>query len=128
MKMTGDLTDDVILSELGDRLTQARLAKNLTQAQLAIQAGISKRTVERLESGELATQLSAFIRVCRVLNLIEHFESLIPETAPSPIAQLRSRGRVRRRASRTSTATAVGEDPGVYESPANPPAPWVWKE
>jgi transcriptional regulator with XRE-family HTH domain len=124
MKMTGKLTDEAILSELGERLTQARLAKNLTQAQLATQAGISKRTIERLESGELATQLSAFIRVCRVLDLVEHFESLVPEITPSPIAQLKSRGRIRRRA---SAAPAVGESPAPYHSPANPPAPWTWK-
>ncbi len=124
--MNGNLTDEVILKEIGDRITQSRLAKNLTQAQLATQAGISKRTVERLESGELATQLSAFIRVCRVLDLIERFENLVPETVPSPIAQLKSRGRIRRRASR-SAASAVGESPAPYNAPSHPPAPWTWK-
>ena len=126
MKMTGKLTDDVILRELGDRITQVRLAKNLTQAQLAIQAGISKRTVERLESGELATQMSAFIRVCRVLDLIEHFENLVPEPTPSPIAQLKTRGRIRRRASGAPAAPAVGESPAPYPSPANPSGSWTW--
>ena len=124
MVTTDKLTDEAILSELGERLSQARLTKNLTQAQLATQAGISKRTVERLESGELATQLSAFIRVCRVLGLLEHFENLVPETAPSPIAQLKSRGRIRRRA---SAAPAVGASPAPSPSPANPPGPWAWK-
>jgi len=121
--MTRETTDDAILRELGARLKQARLAKNLTQAQLATQAGISKRTLERLESGELATQLSAFIRVCRVLGLIENFEALIPETPPSPMAQLRSRGRTRRRA---STSSSVSEAPGTYAAPDKPAGPWTW--
>ena len=120
MKMTNQATDELILGELGARLVQVRLDKNLTQAQLAIQAGISKRTVERLESGTPGTQLSAFIRVCRVLGLIEHLETLIPETAPSPITQLKLGGRRRRRASSTSTPPrAVGE-----AGPAN--GAWTW--
>ncbi len=125
MKITRDATDDAILGELGGRLKQVRLEKNLTQAQLATEAGISKRTLERLESGELATQLSALFRVCRVLGLVEQFENLIPETAPSPMAQLKSRGRTRRRAS-TKIISAVGEPPVSYGTPAKPPGPWTW--
>lgn len=126
MKMINQAADEAILSELGRRLAQVRLGKNLTQAQLATQAGISKRTIERLESGKLATQLSAFIRVCRVLSLLENFENLIPESGPSPIAQLKSRGRIRRRA---SPASALNASPLVGEAPpANPPGPWTWKE
>ena len=67
----GEITDEAVLSELGSRLAQVRLERNLTQAQLAEQAGVSKRTVERLESGSVATQLSGFIRVCRVLELLD---------------------------------------------------------
>ena len=74
--------------------------RNLTQSMLAEQAGVSKRTVERLESGEVATQLSGFLRVCRVLELVDHFESLIPESVASPMALLKQLGRKRQRASR----------------------------
>jgi transcriptional regulator with XRE-family HTH domain len=79
MKISAQRTDASILEELGERLASARLGKNLTQAALADQAGVSKRTVERLESGAVATQLSGFLRICRVLGLVEHFERLIPE-------------------------------------------------
>ena len=113
MKMTKQATDAVILGELGSRLAKIRLDHNLTQAQLATQAGVSKRTVERLESGAVATQLSGFIRVCRVLDLIERFELLIPEPVPSPVAQLKLGGKKRQRA---STA-----------KPSKPPAKkWQW--
>ena len=99
MRITKQATDRAILSELGARMARTRLEQNLTQAQLAEQAGVAKRTVERLESGGVATQLSGFIRVCRVLELIERFETLIPEPMPSPIEQMKLGGRRRRRAS-----------------------------
>jgi len=105
-------TDEVILNELGGRLARARLEKNLTQAQLAQQAGVSKRTVERLESGAVATQLSGFIRVCRVLGLVERLDLLVPETAPSPLVQLKLHGRKRQRA---STAKDSGQPRQKWE-------------
>jgi transcriptional regulator with XRE-family HTH domain len=99
MKISGNATDDAVLVEIGKRLTQTRLASNLTQAQLAEQAGVSKRTVERLEAGAVATQLSGFIRVCRVLNILDRFDALVPESIPSPMAELKLRGKQRQRAS-----------------------------
>ncbi len=104
MKISRHTTDDAVLRELGGRLAQVRLERNLTQAHLARQAGVSKRTVERLESGSVATRLSGFIRVCRVLEVIERFDVLLPEPSPGPVEQLRSRGRKRRRASATRAA------------------------
>jgi transcriptional regulator with XRE-family HTH domain len=101
MKITKQATDDAVLAELGGRLARIRLERNLTQGQLAEQAGVSKRTVERLESGAVATQLSGFIRVCRVLGVLERLDTLVPEPVPSPVAQLKLRGRQRQRASTT---------------------------
>ena len=100
MKFSKSLTDEVILRELGGRLAAARLASNLTQAALAGEAGVSKRTVERLESGEVATRLSGLVRVCRALGLVDRFDALVPPAAPSPIEQLKLAGRQRKRASR----------------------------
>jgi transcriptional regulator with XRE-family HTH domain len=107
------LPDEAVLRELGERLTRIRLERNFTQATLAEQAGVSKRTVERLEAGEVATQLSGFLRVCRVLGLLERFDALVPEPLPSPMAQLKLQGRKRRRAS--------GKKVG-----APPPKKWTW--
>ncbi len=107
MKMVKQATDEAVLRELGGRLAQVRLGQNLTQAQLAKQAGLSKRTVERLESGSVATQLSGFIRVCRVLDLMERFDLFVPEPVPSPVEQLKLRGRRRQRASGKRKAKPV---------------------
>jgi hypothetical protein len=71
--------------------------------------------VQRLESGAAATQLSGFVRVCRVLGLVEHFDALIPEPAASPMAQLKLQGRKRKRASGKEAATGR-------------PKKWTWGE
>lgn len=99
MKISKQATDQALLVELGTRLASVRLEKNLTQAQLAEKAGVSKRTVERLEAGSVATQLSSFLRVCRALDVIERFDALVPESAAGPVEQLKLRGRKRLRAS-----------------------------
>lgn len=109
------LTDDALLALIGERLAALRLARNLTQQQLAQEAGLGLRTVQRLELGLAATQLSGFVRVCRVLGLIERFDLLIPEPAASPMAQLKSQGRKRQRAMRKRTQPAV-------------PKTWTWGE
>ncbi len=107
MKFSVENTDSVILAELGDRLAQSRLARNLKQESLATAAGVSKRTIERLETGH-SVQLVNFVRVLRALQLVEHLELLVPEARPSPIAQLKLRKKERHRASspRASSSAA----------------------
>ena len=99
MMIEQQLSDDSLLKLLGARLAGLRLAKNLTQSQLAEQAGLGLRTVQRWELGAAATQLAGFVRICRVLDLLERLDAFIPEPAVSPLAQLKLQGRRRRRAS-----------------------------
>ncbi len=115
MKISSQIPNEVVLLELGRRLTASRLAQNLTQATLAERAGVAKRTVERLESGAVATQLSGFLRVCRALGLLEGLETLVPEPAASPMAQLKLQGHKRKRASKAKTAKAKSKK-------------WTWSE
>lgn len=109
MKIDNQLTDEALLGLIGERLAALRLARNLTQQQLAQEAGLGLRTVQRLELGLAATQLSGFARVCRVLGLIERFDLLIPEQAASPMEQLKSQGRKRQRATRKRSPPAVSK-------------------
>lgn len=111
--MDSKLTDEVLLQELGRRLAEVRIEANITQAELAERSGVSKRTVERLETGAVASQLSVFLRVCRALGLLEQLERFLPEPKPSPMAQLKRQGKPRRRAS--------GKKASNNE-------PWTWKE
>ena len=115
MKITSQLTDEAVLQELGQRLAHVRLERNLTQAALAQQAGVAKRTVERLEAGAVATQLSGLLRICRVLSLLDRFESLAPEAAPGPMAQLKMQGRKRQRAAGKKAMPAATK-------------PWNWAD
>jgi len=115
MEISDKLTDETLLKLIGERLSQIRLSKNLTQEQLADQAGIGLRTVQRLELRAAATQLSSFVRVCRILGLVERFEVLIPEAAASPIAQLKLQSRKRKRATGRKTVKSESKK-------------WTWGE
>jgi len=112
MAKSREMTDAAVLAELGDRLSRLRLQRNLTQAQLAREAGVSKRTLIRLESGD-SSQVTNLIRVVRALGLLGNLDAFVPPPLPSPLEQLRSRVKERRRAS-----------PAVKKS--GPPTKWTW--
>jgi transcriptional regulator with XRE-family HTH domain len=114
MLISSALADDAVLRELGQRLAAARVGRDLTQAELAAQAGVSKRTLERLESGQVATQLSGFVRVCRALGLLDRLEVLLPIATTSPLAELTRTRKRRQRASRRKAR--------------QPAKPWTWGE
>ncbi len=98
MNISKLLTDDAILAETGKRIARCRLDHQLTQAEVAEQAGVSKRTVERVEAGASA-QMSTIIRILRVLDLLPGLDHLIPEPGPRPMELLKLKGKVRQRAS-----------------------------
>lgn len=115
MKISGQQSDDTILEEIGRRLAALRIALNLTQAQLAEKAGVSKRTVERLETGTSATQLTAFVRICRALDVIDSLNTVLPEAEPEPMVLLRRKGRPRQRVRSSQSSSAEQK-------------PWSWGE
>lgn len=98
MEISKLLSDDVILGEIGKRLERRRLDFQLTQAELARQAGIGKRTLERIEAGS-STQMASMIRIFRVLELLPALDRLMPDTGPRPMDLLKRKGKVRQRAS-----------------------------
>ena len=98
MKLSKNLIDKAVLNEIGKRLTKRRLDMNLTQAELAYSSGVSKRTLERLESGS-SSQLSSFIRVIRSLDLLHRIDAFLPEDSPGPMELLKNEGKKRIRAS-----------------------------
>lgn len=108
------LTDAAVLAELGERLAARRLERNQTQAELAEEAGVSRRTLGRIEAGE-STQLTNLVRVVRALGLLAALDELLPPPTPSPLAQLRGQTRPRRRASPRGSDTAP--EPG-----------WTWAD
>src|SRR5476651_19072 len=99
MKIDDQLADQAVLDELGRRIARTRLERNIGQAELGAEAGVGVATVQRLERGRSVASTS-LIRVLRVLGLLEALDRAVPELLPSPIEQLRLRGRQRRRAGR----------------------------
>jgi transcriptional regulator with XRE-family HTH domain len=114
MKISNLLIDDAILDELGARIASRRLELRLTQAELAEQAGIAKRTLERIEAGNSA-QLSSLVRVLRVLEALPGLEGLIPAAGPRPMDQLKRKGKVRQRAPGRRASEQLGK-------------PWSWDD
>jgi len=113
MHISSENTDEAVLAELATRLRRARLERNLSQTELARQAGIGRVTLQRIEDGGSAS-LTSLIRVLRALGLLEDLDRLVPEPGPSPIEELRRRGRQRQRAG----------SPRSAERPAS--HPWRW--
>lgn len=115
MNIRPEFSDELVVQEVGERLARTRLEQNLTQANLAKTAGISKRTLERLESGAASTQLTTFIRVCRALGLLQRFDTFLPKPLASPVEQVKLHGRKRKRASGTRTEKTLNRK-------------WTWGE
>lgn len=128
MRIVPQLTDEAVLAELGLRLERRRIDAALTQAALAREAGIAKRTLERIESGS-GCELATLVRVLRVLQLVDELDALVPEPVASPVALLEMQGRQRRR-----VRSAPGGRKGVRRQAAKEgePAPsgssWNWGE
>ena len=121
MRLTGDLTDEAVLGELARRLERRRIDRDLTQVELAERAGVSKRTVERVEAG-ISTDFRLVLRILRALQLFESLDALVPDLPQSPLALLKHRGRERKRVGRRSSK--VKEEPtGRKRS-----QPWKWGE
>lgn len=117
MKISKQLADDAILAEIGERVTRRRLDLQLTQAEVAEQAGVAKRTLERIEAGG-SSQMSSMIRIFRVLDLLSGLDRLLPKPEPRPLELLKRKGKVRQRASKsrqTKTGTAHDDEPWTWD-------------
>jgi transcriptional regulator with XRE-family HTH domain len=101
-------SDTAVLALIGRRIARHRLNRGLTQAALALEAGVSTATLQRLEAGH-AGQTDNFVRVLRALDLLANLDALIPDPPESPLLQVKAARRKRRRA----RATSDGE-------------PWTW--
>ena len=117
-----------VIAEIGARLAQRRIELDLTQAELAEQAGVGKRTVERLEAGG-STQLTNFVRILSKLDLLDEVIGAIPDAQPGPMELLRAKGKKPRQRVRHSTKTPSPEKPVVRENSDDEPASgWTWAE
>lgn len=101
-----------IEAELGRRLEELRLSQNRNQTQIAQEAGVSRRTITRLENGE-GVSLDTFIRVMAALGVADRLQMLLPDPAVRPVDRVRLKGQKRKHA-RPSMAENQG--------------PWQWAD
>jgi len=112
------MADDALLKEIGRRLARRRLDFQLTQAALDQEAGVSKRTVERIEAGYAAQTLN-LVRILRVLDLLQGLDQLLPKPGPRPMDLLKLKGKLRRRVRKSDPS---GDTAGKSD------AAWSWGE
>jgi transcriptional regulator with XRE-family HTH domain len=124
MRVEAELADTAIAQILGERIERHRIEAGLTQAELAERAGIGKRTLERIEAGRGA-ELVTLIRILRSLNALEGFDRLLPDLPPSPIEQLRLRGKQRKRVAHSRGPREAPEHRNNVAEGA-PVKPWTW--
>lgn len=111
-----NLSDNAILAALGERVARHRLNRNLTQEEVAFEAGVSRRSLYKIENG-LSVDTRILIRVLRALDLLADLALLAPEPEPSPLALLEARGKERARASGSRKAAPRATKPGSWQWP-----------
>jgi transcriptional regulator with XRE-family HTH domain len=86
-----------------------RLSRNITRRKLAAEAGVSERTVARLEKGE-GVSLDTFIRILIAFGLQQNLKTLLPDPTIRPVDRIALKGSQRKRARSKSTDT----EPSVW--------------
>jgi transcriptional regulator with XRE-family HTH domain len=112
MKIEPTTPEATVLAEIGERAQRYRVGMNLSQAELAKKAGVSQRTIERLEAGS-SVQLDTLLRILRALQLSANLDQLIPEANIRPIQLAGSKTEVRHRSNKRRSAGPKGQG-------------WVW--
>lgn len=99
-------SSEAIIEALCKRLDEIRLSRNLSQAELAAEAGVSRRTMNRLADGQ-SISLDSFLRIMQALHLTDHLAALLPDPSVRPVDRVRLDGAERQRASGKRAAPAA---------------------
>jgi transcriptional regulator with XRE-family HTH domain len=111
MKIDKQTSPEAVLFELGGRIARQRIELGITQAEAARRAGVSKRTIERLEAGG-DMQVTTLVRLLGVLGMTDRLDGLIPAATVSPMEMLKHQTKKRKRA--------------VSKRTIGPTRPWTW--
>ena len=99
------LNSEAVEDNLCKKLERIRLLKNISQTKLAEAAGVSRRTISRMENGA-GVSLDTFIRVMMALDLTDHLTALLPDSTIRPIERVNRKGE-RKHASSPRTKKAA---------------------
>lgn len=97
MKLSS-LSDMAMLKELGERVRRHRLNLDVTQEALAVQAGVGRSVIQKIEQGETC-RLDRWLHVLRALGVLDQLDAFLPDPGISPLQLARLRDRERQRAS-----------------------------
>lgn len=103
---------------LGHQLEQLRLSKNLSQTAVAANAGVSRRTITRMEAGATVS-LDTFIRVLKVYEVADRLTTLFPAQSVRPMERVKLGGKQRKRASSGAKTNQNSMTKSKQE-------PWSW--
>ncbi len=106
MKLYGTENNEYIMKELGKRIQDVRIAMSITQKTLAVRAGVSPSTMERIENGE-NVKVENVLNVMRALSLLQNVNILIPEQEIVPTILIEHR--IRRKRVRTKPIDNANE-------------------
>ena len=73
--------------QVGDAIRQLRIAQGYDQIALAERANVSRSAVQSLERGT-GSRLHTLLAVLRALDRLDAFDSILPDTDPSPLKVL----------------------------------------
>ena len=104
----GAMSDKAVLAEIGERISRQRLNRNITQTDLAVQAGVARIVVQRLEGGRGCT-LGNLIRIMRALGILEQLDAILQASELSPLQLAKLKGRERLRAAGHRSSRTPGE-------------------
>lgn len=91
------MSDNSIISIIGEYIKHERLNQNKTQEEIAKSAGMNRWTVSKIENGEPISLLS-LIQILRALNSLHLFDAFKIETQISPLEMARLEKQKRQRA------------------------------
>lgn len=94
-------SDNDIVSGLGERFRDYRIALRLTQKEVAEQSGVSVMTVVRFEKGEGGSiRLDTFVSLLRAVQKLDGIADAIPEIPVSLYEERKSRQKQKQRVRR----------------------------
>jgi transcriptional regulator with XRE-family HTH domain len=99
------------LQLLGQRIAQLRIARQLKQTELAYEAGVSHRTLQRLEAGE-AIRSDSLMHVIKCLGRLDATLAALESQGFSPYEKLAEAGL---KVSQLRQQRAAAAPPGVRE-------------
>jgi transcriptional regulator with XRE-family HTH domain len=114
MQIDQFMNNTQVLTELGARLRDVRVAKPLTRDELSQASGVSVRTIANIEGGKDVT-FGNVLSVMRALGLLQNANALVAEQTvrPSDLAALshkRQRAMSAKYRKQPATAWVWGED------------------